>query len=125
MRQTLRDAIDLVSKSGSPQAALQVKASTHALKIIEHFARKRPKADTDATIKLLKDALRQFENDGAALVPYLDRYGSRSIGSIAPATQERANRCTLLPSIHTAANEYAREVLERRGVTLKLNTAVK
>jgi len=111
MRQTLRDAIDLVGKSGSPQAALQVKASTHALKIIEHFVRKRPKADADVTIKLLKDALRQFENDGAALVPYLDRYGSRSIGSIAPATQERTNP---LPKIYLSASSFVQKIREAR-----------
>ena len=117
MRQTLRDAIDLVSKSGSPQAALQVKASTHAFKIIEHFVRKRPKADTDATIKLLKDALRQFENDGAALVPYLDRYGSRSIGSIAPATQERANP---LPKSFLSTPSFVQRVREARYAAREL-----
>ena len=117
MRQTLRDAIDLVSKSGSPQAALQVKASTHALKIIEHFARKRPKADADVTIKLLKDALRQFENDGAALVPYLDRYGSRSIGSIAPATQERPNP---LPKSYLSTPSFVQKVREARYAAREL-----
>jgi hypothetical protein len=117
MRQTLRDAIDLVSKSGSPQAALQVKTSTHALKIIEHFVRKRPKADTDVTIKLLKDALRQFENDGAALVPYLDRYGSRSIGSIPPATQERANP---VPKSYLSTPSFMQKVREARYAAREL-----
>jgi hypothetical protein len=117
MRQTLRDAIDLVSKSGSPQAALQVKTSIHALKIIEHFVRKRPKADTDVTIKLLKDALRQFENDGAALVPYLDRYGSRSIGSIPPATQERANP---VPKSYLSTPSFMQKVREARYAAREL-----
>jgi hypothetical protein len=111
MRQTLRDAIDLVSKSGSPQAALQAKANAHTSKIIEHFLRKRPKADSDSTIKSLKDALRQFEKDGAALVPYLDRYGSRSIGSIAPPTQERTSS---FPPSYVSVTSFVQKIREAR-----------
>jgi hypothetical protein len=109
MRETLRDAIDLVSKSGNAQAALQIKAGTHTSKIIEHFVRKRPNADADATIKSLKDALRQFEKDGAALVPYLDRYGSRSIGSIAPPAQERTTALAPSPLSTTSFVQKIRE----------------
>jgi hypothetical protein len=117
MRQTLRDAIDLVSKSGSPQAALQVKASAHTSKVIEHFVRKRPKADAEATIKSLKDALRQFEKDGAALVPFLDRYGSRSIASIAPATQERTSA---FPPSHLSATSFVQKIREARYAARQL-----
>jgi hypothetical protein len=109
MRETLRDAIDLVSKSGSPQTALQNKASTHTSKIIEHFVRKRPNVDADATIKGLKDALRLFDKDGAALVPYLDRYGSRTIGSIAPAAQERTTAFAPSPLSTTSFVQKIRE----------------
>ena len=117
MRQTLRDALDLVSKSGTPQAALQVKANSTAFKIIEHFVRKRPKADADTTIKSLKDALRQFEKDGAALVPYLDRYGSRSIASIAPATQERTNR---FPPRSLSGASFVQKIREGRYAARQL-----
>jgi hypothetical protein len=111
MRQALRDAIDLVSKSGSPLAALQVKANAHTAKIIEHFLRKRPKADADSTIKSLKDALRQFEKDGAALVPYLDRYGSRIIGSIAPPAQERTSP---FPPSSVSVTSFVQKIREAR-----------
>ena len=117
MRQTLRDAMDLVSKSGSPQAALQIKASAHTSKVIEHFVRKRPKADADATIKSIKDALRQFEKDGAALVPFLDRYGSRSIASIAPATQERTSA---FPPSHLSATSFVQKIREARYAARQL-----
>jgi hypothetical protein len=117
MRKTLRDAIDLVSKSGSPQTALQAEPRTHASTIVEHFLRKRPRDDADATIKSLRDALRQFEKDGAALAPHLARYGSRSAGGIAPATQERTNP---FPPNYLSAASFVQKIREARYAARQL-----
>jgi hypothetical protein len=53
MRQTTSDAIDLISRTGSPQAALQAEPRTQASRIVEHFVRRRPRDEAGVAIELL------------------------------------------------------------------------
>jgi hypothetical protein len=86
----LRDAIDLVTNSHTPEAALKVRS--HASRIVEYFVGKHPGIEAPVVIKFLEDALRNCESDKAALAPYLDRHGARTVGSVAQAAQGGPNR---------------------------------
>lgn len=91
MAQMLRGAIDLVKAHGSLEAALTVKSNTHAARLIELFVRKRPGDIAVAAIKCFEDMKSQFETDGAALAPYLELHGARTVESIAQIVNERPN----------------------------------
>jgi hypothetical protein len=88
----LRDAIDLVRNSSTPEAALKVRPLIHASRIVEYFVRKHPGIEAPVVIKSFEDALRNCESDRAALAPYLGRHGARTVGSVAQAGQEGSNR---------------------------------
>jgi hypothetical protein len=111
MTRMLRDAIDLVRTSGSPEAALKVQPHTHASRVIECFTRKHPDSGAPAAIKVFEDALRDCESDQAALAPHIERYGARTIGSFAPVMQERL---LLFYRIHLNVGSFVQRIREAR-----------
>jgi hypothetical protein len=88
----LREAIDLVRNSGTPEAALKVRPLTHASRIVEYFVGKHPGIDAPGVIRSFENTLRNCESDRAALAPHLDRHGARTVGSVALAVQRGPNR---------------------------------
>jgi hypothetical protein len=89
MARALREAVGLVKAGGSFKPALRFERPTHASRIAELFVEKYSGNDGLGAIKSLENALRQFESDAAALAPYLERYGARTVGSVAETVQSR------------------------------------
>ncbi len=109
--QLLRDAIDLVRTGGSLEAAMDAESSSQASKIVELFLQKRPGDGTDAAVKFFANVVRQFEKDENALAPYLERYGARSIGSIA---QTELDKPIPFSSEFPRAGSYVQNLREAR-----------
>ena len=90
MARALRDAVGLVKAGGNFKPALRFERPTHASRIAELFVERYSGNDGLGAIKSLENAMRQFESDEAALAPYLEQYGARTVGSVAEIVQYRS-----------------------------------
>lgn len=113
----LRDAIDLVQDRGSLEAALTVEPRTHASRIVEFFVREHPGDGAAAAITFFRNLVRQFENDCAALAPYLEQHGARNVGSIAHAEFDRPSPA---PSDYSSVASFVQKIREARYAARQL-----
>ena len=81
MSRIMNDAIALVRKHGSLKAALAANADSDGAKALGFFMRMRPEESSAAAVRAFDSALRDYQNDSAALEPHLNQYGNRSLAS--------------------------------------------
>ena len=110
MAEMLRGAIALIKQRGSLQAVLQIQPRTRAAAVVEFFVRDHPAAEAAAATSLFDRLAGQFEHDGAALVPYLERHGTRSVASVGKVEANRPS----LPSDRAGIGSYVQAIREAR-----------
>jgi hypothetical protein len=97
MSRIMNDAIALVRKHGSLKAAFAANADSDGAKAIDFFMRMRPEEGSAAAVRAFDSALRDYQNDSAALEPHLNQYGNRSLASFVSTSDETGYRTETNP----------------------------
>jgi hypothetical protein len=115
MSHALREAIELSRQFESLQAAVANDGNAPGARIIQVFVRNRPGKTGSEAIRIFEAARLQYEEDAAALEPYLFRYGLRTLKSVPPRGETASTLAARLPSA-----EFAQRIREARQATRRL-----
>jgi hypothetical protein len=82
MTKVMADAIDLIRKHGSLQAAMQAQPDAEGAKAVGYFIKMRPREGASDALRQFQAALRDYQQDSRAIESLLRRFGNRTLQSL-------------------------------------------